>query len=80
MVWAHLGKMMAPARGWSSILLLTAIFMSKWECKNKRQYTSKEEAGAAINRMNQESYGGVTDLRFYKCKFCKKFHLTSSQR
>jgi hypothetical protein len=54
--------------------------MSKWECKNKRQYTSKEEAGAAINRMNQESYGGVTDLRFYKCKFCKKFHLTSSQR
>jgi len=30
MVWAHLGKMMAPARGWSSILLLTAIFMKKY--------------------------------------------------
>ena len=54
--------------------------MTKWECKNKKQYSSKQSANAEIYRVTIESAGGVVDLRCYKCKFCKKFHLTSSQK
>ena len=54
--------------------------MSKWECKNKKQYPSKHEASSEIYRIMKESYGGAVDLRYYKCKYCKFFHLTSSTK
>ena len=49
----------------------------KWECKNKEQYESKEKALEHIFLMNEESFGGHTFLRPYKCKYCKAWHLTS---
>jgi len=52
--------------------------MSKWECKNKKQYASKHEASEEIYRIMTESAGGAVDLRYYKCKYCKKYHLTST--
>lgn len=52
--------------------------MTKWQCKQKKQYNSKEEAGEEIYRIMNESAGGAVELRYYKCKFCKKIHLTST--
>lgn len=49
----------------------------KFECNGKTCYSSKEEANQEINRMMTESFGGVGDLRCYKCKYCKSYHLTS---
>ena len=49
----------------------------KWECQGKEQFDSKEEAMDHIWYMIEESYGGYTFLRPYKCKYCKGWHLTS---
>jgi hypothetical protein len=54
--------------------------MSKWECKQKKQYSSKDEASAEIYRIINDSFGGAVPLRYYKCKYCKKYHLTSSNK
>lgn len=45
--------------------------------KPKHQYESREDAYREINRLINESAGGVVGLRAYKCKHCKKWHLTS---
>jgi hypothetical protein len=50
---------------------------SKFECNNKHEYPSKDEAYKAAYSLLRES-GGASILRPYKCKYCKKFHLTSS--
>jgi hypothetical protein len=50
----------------------------KFECKGKRQYDTKIEVMKEIHRMMEESYGGFGFLRPYRCKYCKKWHLTSS--
>ena len=50
----------------------------KFECKGKRQYDTKKEIMKDIFRMIDESYGGYSFLRPYKCKFCHKYHLTSN--
>lgn len=52
--------------------------MSKFQCNNKRQYSNKDEAREEIYRIITESYGGAVNLRYYKCKYCKKYHLTSN--
>ena len=51
--------------------------MTKFECKNKKPYDSKEDALKSIAFMFRESFGGIVDLRPYKCKYCGKYHLTS---
>jgi hypothetical protein len=51
--------------------------MSKFECKGKQRFEFKNEALEAIAAMMKETFGGVVDLRPYKCKHCKGFHLTS---
>lgn len=48
------------------------------KCSGKLCYNSKNEANREINRMMKESFGGVGDLRCYKCKYCKSYHLTSN--
>ena len=50
------------------------------KCNGKTRYASKEEALKAIAKMLDESFGGVGDLRPYKCskKKCKGWHLTSN--
>ena len=52
--------------------------MSKFICKTKRQFSTRSDALDEIKRLVDESFGGVVELRPYKCKYCKKFHLTSS--
>ena len=47
-------------------------------CENKRRYTSKDDALKSIASMMNESLGGTVDLRPYKCKKCKGYHLTSN--
>jgi len=47
-------------------------------CENKRRYPSKNDALKAIASMMNESLGGTVDLRPYKCKKCKGYHLTSN--
>lgn len=59
-------------------LVLNEPNNSKFECKGKRQYDSKKEIMKDILRMMNESYGGFGFLRPYRCKYCKKWHLTSS--
>ena len=49
----------------------------KFECKDKQPYDTKEDAMKAIASMVNESYGGIVELRTYKCKNCHKWHLTS---
>jgi hypothetical protein len=47
-------------------------------CRGKKPYDSRDDAMRVIKEMMDDSYGGVVGLRPYKCKHCKKFHLTSS--
>ena len=47
-------------------------------CEDKRRYTSKDDALKSISSMMNESLGGTVDLRPYKCKKCKGYHLTSN--
>jgi hypothetical protein len=54
--------------------------MNKKECRVKKQYDTKYDASREIYRLMVESAGGISNLRYYKCRFCKKFHLTSSQK
>jgi hypothetical protein len=54
--------------------------MSRYECKDKRGYATKREADIEIYRIITESAGGAVYLRSYKCKYCKFYHLTSSQK
>jgi hypothetical protein len=51
---------------------------TKMGCRNKDPYDSRDDAMRAIKQMMDDSCGGVVGLRPYKCKHCKKFHLTSS--
>jgi hypothetical protein len=53
--------------------------MQKFECQGKRPFDSKDEADREIYRMMVESFSNTTFLRSYRCKYCKKFHLTSKQ-
>ncbi len=53
------------------------ITESKFECKGKKPYDSKDEANKEIYRMMVESLFNTTFLRSYKCKYCHKWHLTS---
>ncbi len=53
------------------------IRTEKWECKGKERFSTKEEALNLIFDINEESFGGYTHLRPYKCKYCKGYHLTS---
>lgn len=46
--------------------------------QRKHPYDTKREAQADIYLRIAESAGGVVDLRPYRCKHCKKWHLTSS--
>lgn len=50
----------------------------KIECMGKHSYNKKDDAMYEIYRRIYESAGGVIELRPYKCKFCKKWHLTSN--
>ena len=50
----------------------------KFECKGKHPYNNRDEAQADIYLRIAESQGGVIDLRAYKCRYCKKWHLTST--
>lgn len=50
---------------------------TKWECQNKKRYETKDKAMRQIHRMNEESFGGHTFLKPYRCKFCHGYHLTS---
>jgi hypothetical protein len=50
---------------------------NKFECKDKQRFLTKERANREIFILMKESLGGVVDLRPYKCKHCKGFHLTS---
>ena len=49
----------------------------KFECKDKQRFSTKEKANREIFILMKESLGGVVDLRPYKCKHCKGYHLTS---
>ncbi len=51
---------------------------TRFECKGKRPYDTKAEVMKDIFRMMKESYGGFGFLRPYRCKYCKKWHFTSS--
>ena len=44
----------------------------------KFEYTSKTDAMKEIARIVKESFGGAMDLRAYRRKQCKKWHLTSN--
>lgn len=46
-------------------------------CARKRKYETERIAQKDANSMMNE-YGGF--LRPYKCKFCKKYHLTSQEK
>lgn len=50
---------------------------TKWECRGKHRYKSRKECWIDIQIRIAESYGGVVDLKPYKCKFCKDWHMTS---
>lgn len=50
---------------------------TKWECKDKRRYETKEEALEEIFFIIQESFGGNISVRPYRCKYCTGWHLTS---
>lgn len=52
----------------------------KFECRGKRQYDSRDSANKDIYDMMVESLQNTTFLRSYKCKYCKKWHLTSSTK
>ena len=54
--------------------------MKKIECQGKDSYESKDDANRRIFELLLDSYGGVVDLRSYKCKHCGKYHLTSRVR
>jgi len=47
-------------------------------CCGKNKYDSKKEAMDLIALIKHESFGGVVDLKPYKCKKCHKWHLTKS--
>lgn len=47
------------------------------ECSRKKKYESERIAQKDANSMI-EQFGGF--LRVYKCKFCKKYHLTSKRK
>jgi predicted Zn-ribbon and HTH transcriptional regulator len=51
--------------------------MQKFGCNGKQRYKNKIDALSDIYRRMNESAGGCVDLRPYKCKSCKGFHLTS---
>lgn len=60
------------------VILLEGLNMkTKWECRNKQRFISKEDAEEEIYIYKEESLGGITELRPYKCKYCKGWHLTS---
>jgi len=52
----------------------------KFECKGKRKYETKDEANREIYRLMKESFSNTTNLRSYKCKYCKGYHFTSSNK
>jgi hypothetical protein len=52
--------------------------MSKFVCGSKRKFSSRGDAYDEIKRLKYESCGGVDELRVYRCKHCKRWHLTSS--
>jgi hypothetical protein len=51
--------------------------ITKFECKDKKRFSTKEQANEHIYTLVMESLGGVIELRPYKCKHCKGYHLTS---
>ena len=69
------GTLHVPGIG--SIPISPTIFVSKFVCKTKRQFSTRSEALDEIRRLIEESFGGVVDLRPYKCKYCRFYHLTS---
>ena len=52
----------------------------KFGCKGKRRYNMKDDAHIEILRLMNEALVGTTNLRAYKCKHCKGWHLTSSSK
>jgi len=50
----------------------------KVECQGKERYDSRTDVMKKIFKLQYDSFGGVSDLRPYKCKHCKGWHLTST--
>lgn len=46
-------------------------------CKGKRRFKTKDEINREIFRLMEDSFLNTTNLRGYKCKSCKGYHLTS---
>jgi len=51
----------------------------KFECGGKLRFDTKDEANREIYRMMRESLSNTTNLRSYRCKFCKGYHFTSAK-
>jgi len=47
-------------------------------CYGKQKYGSRKKAGESAVFLMDDSYGGTGVIKPYKCKKCKKYHLTSS--
>jgi len=54
--------------------------VQKFECQGKDRFLKREDAMRKIFKMQYDSFGGVGDLRPYKCKHCGGWHLTSNLR
>ena len=53
----------------------------KFECQGKREYNTRDEVMREIHRMINESSGGIGgSLRPYRCKCCRKWHLTNTSK
>jgi len=61
-------------------IMSTTAKSSKFECRGKHRYESKRDVLIDIQIRIADSYGGVVDLRPYKCKYCKSWHMTSNTK
>ena len=52
----------------------------KFECKGKKPYNTRNDVNKEIYRIMVESLSNNAFLRSYKCKYCKKWHLTNNDK